>query len=112
MDGKQQMAIYVESVYQRDLRHKIEKLIPGCIVLKNDPQWIQGIPDLVILYEDKWAMLEVKTSANSPRRPNQHHYISTFNEMSFASFIYPANEKEVLNDLQQAFGLTGSSRIS
>lgn len=106
------MTIFVEGIYQRDLRRRIEKLIPDCVVLKNDPQWIQGIPDLIILYQNKWAMLELKLSEHSPKRPNQDYYIDLFDGMSFASFIYPSNEEEVLDALQQAFGLKGETRLS
>ena len=39
---------------------KIKEMLPGCIVMKNDPNYIQGIPDLLILYRDRWAALECK----------------------------------------------------
>ena len=92
---------------ERDFQPKviaaIKNLFPGCIVIKNDPAYIQGLPDLLILFKKHWAMLEVKQSLNSPHRPNQDYYIKKLNEMSFASFVYPENLKEVLNGLQQAF---------
>lgn len=77
-------------------------MFPGCIVMKNDSSYIQGIPDLTILYNNKWAVLECKKSENAKRQPNQQHYISKMNKMSFAAFICPENEEEVLNELQQA----------
>lgn len=92
-----------ESKFQKELREELERIFPGCIVLKNDPNYLQGIPDLTIFYNDKWAMLEVKESANAPERPNQSFYISQANKMSFAAKIYPENKEEVLNDIQQAF---------
>lgn len=92
-----------EASYQAGLIKTLERLFPGCFIQKNDPALNQGIPDLIILWEGKWAMLEVKKSASEPYRPNQEHYIARFNEMSFASAIYPENEDEVLDDLQQAF---------
>jgi hypothetical protein len=101
-----------ETQYQRKLVKRIEKLIPGCYIIKNDPQWNQGIPDLLILYNDKWAMLEVKTSANANVQPNQLHYVGMFDELSFASFINPENEEDVLRDLQSALGFTREARIS
>lgn len=73
--------------------------------MKNDSGYIQGIPDLTILWKDKWALLECKQSASAPKRPNQELYIKKAGEMSFGSFIFPENEEEVLNDLQQAFGV-------
>lgn len=95
-----------ERLYQRGLVKRIEEMFPGCIVMKNDPGEIQGIPDMLILYGNRWAMLEVKAAKNSPRRMNQFHYINMFNEMSFAAFINPDNEEEVLDALQSTFGPT------
>lgn len=96
-----------ENVYQAELIKKIESLIPGCFVLKNDPNYIQGIPDLLILYGDKWAMLEVKRSEDDKHRPNQDYYIDKFGEWSYSSFIFPENEEVVLNELQRALGVEG-----
>jgi hypothetical protein len=92
-----------ESKYQLELRRKIEERFPGCIVLKNDPNLCPGIPDLSIFFNDRWAMLEVKRSASSGSEPNQDWYIQKADHMSFAAFIYPENEREVLDDLQRAF---------
>lgn len=93
-----------ESQFQAQLIKDIRKLFPGCIVLKNDPEYIQGFPDLTIFYRDKWALLECKRSSDAPHQPNQDFYISHANEMSFARFICPENKKEVLHDLQSTFG--------
>lgn len=101
-----------EQTYQRKLIRKIEALIPGCIVFKNDPYEIQGVPDITVLYENMWAMLEVKISASAPERPNQDYYINKYNDMSFAAFIHPQNEEQVLNDLQSAFGIARQARVS
>jgi hypothetical protein len=48
-------------------------------------------------------MLEVKASADAPEQPNQEYYVNSLDAMSFAAFIYPENEEEVLDDLQSAF---------
>lgn len=92
-----------ESTYQNRLIKKLEELFPGCIILKNDSSYIQGIPDLTIFFFEKWATLEVKASFNAPQQPNQEYYVGVMNEMSFSAFIYPENEEEVLAYLQQAF---------
>jgi 3-hydroxymyristoyl/3-hydroxydecanoyl-(acyl carrier protein) dehydratase len=100
-----------ENEYQRQLIKKLKKQFPGCVIMKNDAQLIQGILDLTILYNDKWAMLEVKASAKSKERPNQDYYVRQLDDMSFAAFIYPENEEEILNALQQAFASGRRSRI-
>lgn len=92
----------LESAYQAQLIKELYNMFPGCIILKNDTDYRQGIPDLLILYGDRWAALEVKSSEDGPYQPNQEYYISEMNEMSFAAFIYPENEEEVLDALQQA----------
>lgn len=91
-----------ENAYQAELIKRIKSHIPGCFVLKNDPNYIQGIPDLLILYKDRWAMLEVKRSQSDPHRPNQDYYIDMFGEWVYTSFIFPENEEVVLNELQRA----------
>ena len=93
----------LESKFQAGLKKELQALFPGCIVTKLDSSYIQGIPDLLILYKDKWAVLECKQSANAKKRPNQPYYVDKLNEMSFAAFIYPENKEEVLNELQLAF---------
>jgi len=100
-----------ESKYQSDLKKKIRARFPGCHIMKNDSSETQGIPDLLILYKGHWAMLEVKMEEDSSRRPNQDHYVEHFDNMSFASFINPSNEEDVLYALQSAFGLEGSPRV-
>lgn len=93
----------LESDYQAWLIRTLKAMYPGCIILKNDPEYLQGFPDLTIFYEDKWAVLEVKASEDSKLRPNQAYYVNKLNGMSFAAFIYPENQAEVFYDLQQAF---------
>ena len=94
----------LERDYQPRLKERIESLFPGCYILKNDTRYIQGIPDLLILWKDRWATLEVKKSDKEPYRPNQEYYISELDRMSFSRMICPENEEEVLSDLQRAFG--------
>lgn len=96
-----------ENEYQHDLKTKIEEKLPGCFVLKNDPSWIQGIPDLTILYGEKWATLEVKKSGAEKHQPNQDWYVDTMNNLAYSSFIFPENEKEILDELQRALEPSG-----
>ncbi len=91
----------LESGFQDRLVRSIKDRFPGCMVFKMDQ--IQGIPDLLILYKNKWASLECKKSAGAKKRPNQEYYVETMNEMSFSRFISPENKEEVLYELEQAF---------
>lgn len=92
----------VESKYQLRLIKHLEERFPGIVILKNDPVYAQGIPDLLLLFRDRWAALEVKADKFAQTRPNQEYYIRRLGAMSFAAFIYPENEREVLDDLQRA----------
>jgi hypothetical protein len=96
-----------ESQYQHEVIGKIENLLPDCIILKNDPSYMQGVPDLIVLYRDRWAMLEIKRNAGAHRQPNQDYYIELMNSMSFAAFLCPENEREVLHDLQLTLRFAG-----
>lgn len=92
-----------EAAYQAKLIQKLEKLFPGCFIIRNDPANLQGVPDLLVLFGSRWAMLEVKLSGRADVQPNQEYYIHEFGRMSFASFVFPENENQVLHDLQLAF---------
>ncbi|MDO4378897.1 MAG: hypothetical protein Q4C64_07215 [Erysipelotrichia bacterium] len=93
----------LESKFQHKLIKEIKKKFPGCMVLKNDPNYIQGIPDLIVLYKNNWAALETKRSADSKHQPNQDFYVNKMNKMSFASFIFPENKEDILNALERSF---------
>jgi hypothetical protein len=91
----------LESKFQASLIKELKERFPGCIVLKNDPSYIQGIPDLLVLHNSKWAALEVKKCESAKHRPNQDYYVEKMNEMSFSAFIYPENKEDVLHAMEQ-----------
>ena len=93
----------LENKIKTNLIKEIEKRFPGSYVFHLDPTERQGVPDLLILYKNKWAALEGKKNKNASHRPNQDYYVKKMNEMSYASFIYPENKEDVLNEIQQAF---------
>ena len=101
----------LESNFQAKLIIELKELFPGCVVLKNDANYIQGFPDLLLLYENSWAALECKRHATASHRPNQEYYVDMLDDMGFASFIYPENKEEVLYEIQQAFTSRGTSRF-
>lgn len=101
--SKQRQYKKEERQFQAKLIKDIKERFPGCIVMKNDPNYIQGIPDLLVLHEKHWASLECKRSEDSPHRPNQDYYVDKMNNMSFSRFIFPENKEEVLNELEQSF---------
>lgn len=92
-----------ENDFQAHVIKRLRKEFNGCVVLKNDPNYKQGIQDLLILYNKHWATLEVKRSANAPHRPNQDYYVDRMNEMSYSSFIYPENEEIIFDELRRLF---------
>jgi hypothetical protein len=93
----------LERDFQAKLIKELKQMFPGCFISKLDPNYIQGTPDLLILWNNKWAILECKKSSKAKAQPNQHYYVDKFNEMSFSAFIYPENKEEVLNELQRSF---------
>ena len=104
-----------ETNFQKDLKDDIEEKFPGAMVFKMDPSDPfnpQGIPDLLVLYKNKWASLEVKKSKSASKRPNQPYYVNKMNEMSYAAFVSPENKKEVLDDLERVFKSRRSTRTA
>ena len=101
----------LERKFQAKLIKELKQLFEGCLVIKTDSGHIQGLPDLLILFGDKWASLEVKRESKASVRPNQEHYVELMNKMSFSRFISPENKEDVLRDLQQTFGLPRTPRL-
>ena len=101
----------LESEFQLKLINELKFLFEGCIILKNDSSYLQGIPDLLILYNNQWAALECKKARGAKTRPNQHYYVELLDEMSFSRFIYPENKEEVLYELQKSFSTRKSTRL-
>lgn len=93
----------IESKFQSDLIEELNSKFEGCIILKNDPNYIQGIPDLSIFYKDKWATLECKKSKEAKRRPNQEYYVNLMNSMSCSYVVYPENKNDVIDGLDKFF---------
>lgn len=99
-----------ESAFQAALIKAIKRRLPGCMIFKNDPDYLQGVPDLLILYQDRWAALECKRCAAAPRQPNQDYYVRLMDRMSFARFVFPENQQEVLDALQRSFAAGREAR--
>lgn len=94
----------LESEFVADtVKPELERRLPGCIITKLDSGMIRGIPDLLVLWEDKWATLETKRGRRSAKQPNQDWYVEKMDEMSYSAFINPDNYEEVLDGLQAAF---------
>ena len=92
-----------ESSFQAKLIKDLKLIFDGCIVTKLDSSHIQGIPDLLILYKNKWATLECKKTATAKKRPNQEYYVGLMNKMSFSRFISPENKEDILHELKLFF---------
>lgn len=95
----------LERAFQAKLIKRIHKEIPDAIVLKTDPNYKQGFPDLLILRGKNWAALEVKKEEHASRRPLQDFYIQQLDRMSFARFIYPENEEMVMHGIREVLGV-------
>lgn len=102
----------LERTYQAALIKRIKKKFPHCFILKNDSSYLQGVPDLLVLYGPWWAMLEVKPSMEAEFEPNQEYYLEQLSLMGgFAAVICPENEESVLHDLQSAFANSRRTRL-
>ena len=101
-----------ESDFQSDLITKLRDRFPGCIVMKNDANYIQGIPDLLILHGITWAALEVKKSEKASRRPNQEFYVNKMSKMSYSAFVYPENVQQVLSDIVGWFDYVNNKELT
>lgn len=93
----------LESKFKTKLKKEIEARFPGSMVFHLDPGDLQGIPDLIVLHENKWFALEGKKTEKASHRPNQDYYVDLMNEMSGAAFVYPENKNEVLNSMSEYF---------
>ena len=101
-----------ERDFQASLIKEIQERFEGSIVTKLDSGHIQGIPDLLVLYNDKWAALECKKSSKEHHQPNQDWYVEHMNSMSYASFIYPENKEKVLDEVEQSFKSNRTACVS
>ena len=97
----------LERDFQKSFIKKVKTLFKGCIVLKNDSGYLQGIPDWIVLFKDKWALLEMKKSSKANKQPNQEYYVELADKMSFARFVYPENSDSVIEELTNFFGAAG-----
>ena len=92
----------LENKFKTNLIKEIEERLPGAMIFHLDPTERQGIPDLLVLYKDRWGALEGKKEKNAHHQPNQDYYNDLMNSMSFSRFIYPENKEEVLYDLERS----------
>lgn len=95
----------LESEFVFELKNELKARFPGCFIIKLDANQVQGIPDLLVLWRDRWAILETKRGLKSVRQPNQEYYVGMFDEMSFSAFVHPLNYREILDDMESEFGL-------
>lgn len=93
----------LERDFQSKLIKELKQTFDGCLVMKLDSSYIQGVPDLLVLHGERWATLECKRSSGAARQPNQEHYVGSMDEMSFSRFVYPENKDEVLRELKAFF---------
>lgn len=97
--------------FQSEVIDALRNMLPDCIILKNDANYLQGVPDILVLWGHQWAALECKKNRSDTPEPNQPYYVAKMNQMSFAAFIFPDNVDEVLDDLQLTFRSRRQPRV-
>lgn len=95
----------LESDFKQMFFDELRDILPGCLILRGNSAWIQGFPDNVVLHRDGWFAFEFKRGPRAKRRPNQEYYIDLLDDMSYSTFVDPTNYREVLDAVQQAFGV-------
>lgn len=92
----------LESEFQANLIKRIKmEFGNNVIVLKNDPNYLVGFPDLTVLGKKRYAVIECKREAHASRRALQEYYVDKANRLSYGAFAYPENEDEVIEDLRR-----------
>lgn len=93
----------LETAFAVDFLAELNYRFPGCFIYKMDPNQLQGIPDRLVLYRERWALLELKRARKAARQPNQEYRVDQFNEMGFSAFVSPENADQVLAELEEYF---------
>jgi hypothetical protein len=93
-----------ESKFEQDFCRRLRNVDKDVIVVKLTG--ISGIPDRIVLYHDKFVLLEFKRSKNASHRPLQDWYIDHFDGWGLARFVYPENGEEVFSEVLDWFGLS------
>lgn len=91
-----------EGKFKKQAKDRIAEMLPGCF-MHEMKMGSQGIPDTLIIFGERWALLEFKESENAHRQPNQKYYVDLFNSWGYASFVYPENVETVLQELDEWF---------
>lgn len=76
--------------------------MPKAIIMKNDANYVQGIPDWIVIDQSGVYIFEIKRNKCASRQPNQEYYINYFRKLGYyAAIVYPENEEEVLDAIQR-----------
>lgn len=71
---------------EKNLQTQIKKFCEerGAVVLKTSPGVLNptGIPDLIIIFKEKWSMIEVKASLTAKKQPLQPIQLARFKDMN------------------------------
>lgn len=94
----------LESKFQKEFTDALEEKFPGCLIIKGNSSYRQGLPDWLMLHQDNWAAFEIKRNKNAKRSDSQSYYVNKMNDMSYASFVDPENYREVISEVQQTLG--------
>lgn len=93
-----------ESDFKNKLYKEIRKRFPGTEVIPNDAGYIQGFPDATVYFPNgRYFLLEGKRTSTSAKQPNQDYYVNGSPLSKNAMFVYPENEKEILEELERRY---------
>ena len=95
----------LESEFKKYTKNRIIDRFPNLDldIIDINAYNFRSMSDLVILGPEVWAALEFKRSKDSSHRPNQDYHIARLNKKGYATFVYPENLEEVLDELEVLF---------
>lgn len=94
----------LESEFKNYTKKRIMDRFPNLdLDFINTKPYHRSMPDVFIIGPGVWAALEFKRFEDSDYRPNQEYNILRLNKKGYATFVFPENLEEVLDELEILF---------